>query len=85
MDKLEKSGGQKNEVDKLDKLQWTTKILLNSIYGVLAIPYSRYANVNIAEAVTACGRHIVKSGERFVNEILNSPNTELNKVLEELK
>jgi len=51
----------------------------------LAIPYSRWANVNIAEAVTACGRHIIKSGSKFVNEILNEPNDELLGILEELK
>ena len=84
MTKLEKSGGHKHEIGKLDKLQWTTKILLNSIYGVLAIPYSRYANVNIAEAITACGRHIVKSGELFINQILNNPNEELKEILEKL-
>jgi DNA polymerase elongation subunit (family B) len=85
MNKLIKAGGNKNEINRLDKLQWTTKILLNSIYGILAIPYSRYANINIAEAVTACGRHIIKSGERFINDLLNNPNSELKVILEELK
>jgi len=85
MNKLIKAGGNKNEVNRLDKLQWTTKILLNSIYGILAIPYSRYANINIAEAVTACGRHIIKSGERFINKLMNNPNDELKAILKDLK
>jgi len=85
MKKLIKSNGDKNEIDRLDKLQWTTKILLNSIYGILAIPYSRYANINIAEAVTSCGRHIIKSGEMFINEILNNPNEDIQSILKELQ
>jgi DNA polymerase elongation subunit (family B) len=80
-----KNTRDETKVSQLDKLQYTTKILLNSIYGIMAIPYSRYANVNIAEAITACGRHIVKSGEKFVNQILNKPNKELKAILEELR
>lgn len=66
-------------------LQNALKIILNSMYGILAVPYSRYFNTNIAEAITSVGRHTIKSGEFFVNELLNNPNEELNKILMEIK
>jgi DNA polymerase elongation subunit (family B) len=51
-------------------LQWALKILLNAMFGVTAVPYSRYFNTNIAEAITACGRESIRAGERFVNYLL---------------
>ncbi len=53
---------------ELFSLQWAIKILLNAMFGILAVPYSRYFNVNIAEAITSCGRHTITQGENFVNE-----------------
>ena len=55
---------------QLFDLQWALKILLNAMFGVTAVPYSRYFNTNIAEAITSCGRESVKSGEKFVNYLL---------------
>ena len=60
---------------ELFALQWAIKILLNAMFGITAVPYSRYFNVNIAEAITSCGRHTIKQGEAFVNELLNNPET----------
>lgn len=59
---------------ELFSLQWAIKILLNAVFGITAVPYSRYFNTNIAEAITSCGRHTIKEGERFVNEYYNSKN-----------
>lgn len=55
---------------QLFDLQWALKILLNAMFGVTAVPYSRYFNTNIAEAITACGRETIKAGEKFVNHLL---------------
>jgi DNA polymerase elongation subunit (family B) len=79
---------KKNDIDEITKLKAvdnTSKLILNAIYGALAIPYSRYFNVNMASAITAAGRHIVKQGQIYINEILNNPNEELNKILERIK
>lgn len=54
-------------------LQLALKIMMNAFFGILSVPYSRYFNVNIAEAITSCGRHTIKSGEKFCNELLNEP------------
>ena len=63
---------ESERVDQLFSLQWAIKILLNAMFGILAVPYSRYFNVNIAEAITSCGRHTIKQGEVFVNEYYKS-------------
>lgn len=76
---------EKIKVDQLYNTQWALKIWLNAVFGVTAVPFSRYFNINIAEAITSCGRHTIKQGERFVNELLNNPNDELKKIIEDLK
>lgn len=53
---------------ELYSLQWALKILLNAVFGIMAVPYSRYFNTNIAEAITSCGRHTIRQGEKFINE-----------------
>jgi DNA polymerase elongation subunit (family B) len=77
--------GKEDEVKRKHTFQWALKILLNSMYGIMAVPYSRYFKVDIAEAITSCGRHSIKSGEQYVNEILNNPNEELKKLMIELQ
>jgi DNA polymerase elongation subunit (family B) len=57
---------------QLFDLQWALKILLNAMFGVTAVPYSRYFNTNISEAITSCGRETIKAGERFVNQLLQT-------------
>ena len=59
---------------ELDSLQLALKIMMNAFFGILSVPYSRYHNVHIAEAITAGGRHTIKSGQRFCNDILNDPS-----------
>jgi DNA polymerase elongation subunit (family B) len=56
---------------ELYSLQWAIKILLNAMFGITAVPYSRYFNTNIAEAITSCGRHTILQSEIFVNEWFN--------------
>jgi DNA polymerase elongation subunit (family B) len=57
---------------ELFALQWAIKILLNAVFGILAVPYSRYFNTNIAEAITSCGRHTILQSEKFVNEFFET-------------
>lgn len=72
------------EANRLFSFQWSLKIVLNSFFGCTAVPYSRYFNTGIAEAITSCGRHTIKMGEKFANEILNNPNEKLMNILEKL-
>lgn len=68
---------KKRELDikaaNLFALQWALKLVINSMYGVTGVPYSRYFNINISEAVTSCGRRAVYNGQKYVNQLLNNP------------
>ncbi len=66
-------------------LQWAIKILINSMFGIMGVPYSRYFNPHMAEAITSCGRHTIKQGRVYVNELLNDPNQEILNIIDEIK
>ena len=70
---------------KLDSLQRALKIMMNAFFGILSVPYSRYFNVHIASAITAGGRHTIKEGERFCNELLNNPTEDMKNILKRMK
>lgn len=70
---------------QLTALQQALKIILNALFGVTSVPYSRYFNSNISEAITSCGRQTIKAGEKITNRILNNPNEEIKALLEEIK
>jgi len=71
---LKKEDGNKDEIKRLNTLQTTIKLMINSMYGTFTAPWSRYFNQDIGESVTSCGRHMILSGEKYVNEILNQPH-----------
>ena len=50
--------------------QYTMKILLNSLYGALAVPF-RYGNVLLAEATTLSGQRIIQESALTVNRHIN--------------
>ena len=80
--KAGKSEGSEKEKYKsrereLYSLQLALKIMMNAFFGILSVPYSRYFNTYIAEAITAGGRHTIKSGQRFCNDLLNDPSQDL--------
>jgi DNA polymerase elongation subunit (family B) len=75
----------KEKIARYNGLQNAIKIILNSTYGILAVPFSRYFNTNIAEAIVSCGRQTIKASERYVNELLNNPNDGLKEILKSIK
>jgi len=75
----------KEKIARYNSLQNALKIILNATYGVLATPYFRYFNINIAEAIVSCGRQTIKAGESIVNNLLNNPNDELKEILKNIK
>jgi DNA polymerase elongation subunit (family B) len=74
----------KERIARYHGLQNALKIILNSTYGILAVPFSRYFNTNIAEAIVSCGRHTIRSGEKIVNDILNNPPDDLLEIIKEV-
>jgi len=47
------------------------KILLNSLYGALALPSFRYGNVILAEAITLTGQRIIQESALCANRHMN--------------
>lgn len=80
---LKKEDGDKNKIEELETTQLGIKVgILNSLYGAISTPYFRLYNLRIAEAITSCGRHILKDSINFMNEYLNGiSNTNLDFVL----
>ena len=56
--------------------QYTMKILLNSLYGALALKGFRYGNVILSEAVTL-------SGQRIIQESALCANNHMNKIMKD--
>ena len=52
-------------------LQYTMKILLNSLYGATALPSFRYGNVILSEAITLTGQRIIQESALCVNRHMN--------------
>ena len=75
----------KEKINQYHSLQLALKLVLNGFFGIMSVPYSRYFNINIAEAITSCGRQTIKNGERFVNELLNEPSQELIDIINKIK
>jgi DNA polymerase elongation subunit (family B) len=68
---LKKAGHPDSEVNALDVEQLAFKIALNSFYGICALPYFKYYDSRIAEAVTSTGQLVIKSAMKYLNEIMN--------------
>jgi DNA polymerase elongation subunit (family B) len=66
--------GDKIAGEKYHLMQYTMKILLNSLYGATALPSFRYGNVILSEAITL-------SGQRIIQESALCANRHMNKVL----
>mgnify|MGYP003624279643 FL=1 len=66
--------GDKELGERYHMKQYTMKILLNSLYGALAVPSFRFASVLLAEATTL-------SGQRIIQESALTANRHINKVM----
>jgi len=73
--KYEKEGDDA-KVAYFDQMQYTTKILLNSMYGVLGNKTFRFFDIDNAEAVTLTGQQLIKAtgefGSKFYNDELGT-------------
>lgn len=66
MKKYAKSGDEEKRL-YYHQRQYTTKILLNSLYGVLGSPTFRFFDIDNAEAVTTTGQQVIKNTAKIVN------------------
>ena len=63
--------GDKELGTKFHLLQYTMKILLNSLYGATALPSFRYGNVNLSKAITLSGQRIIQESALIANKKMN--------------
>ena len=68
------SSGNEEKGKAFHLLQYTMKILLNSLYGATALPSFRFGNIILSEAITLTGQRIIQESALFTN-------THMNKVL----
>lgn len=52
-------------------LQWSCKILLNSVYGCLASGFFRFHDKDLAASVTLSGQTIIKNNGKMINDYFN--------------
>ena len=52
-------------------MQYTMKILLNSLYGATALPRFRYGNVILSESITLSGQRIIQESALAANRAMN--------------
>tara|TARA_R100001126_G_scaffold98140_2_gene72109 strand:+ start:298 stop:2106 length:1809 start_codon:yes stop_codon:yes gene_type:complete len=53
-------------------MQYTMKILLNSLYGATALPRFRYGNVILAESITLTGQRLIQASAYHANYYFNN-------------
>jgi DNA polymerase elongation subunit (family B) len=63
--------GNKELGEKFHLLQYTMKILLNSLYGATALKGFRYGNVILSEAITLTGQRIIQESALCANRHMN--------------
>ena len=68
--KFEKEGDEAQAI-YFDQMQYVTKILLNSMYGVLGLKSFRFFDLANAEAVTSTGQQLIKATGEFGNKFYN--------------
>jgi len=66
--------GNSEEGEYYHLVQYTMKILLNSLYGALALPSFRYGSIILSESITL-------SGQRIIQESALCANRHMNKVI----
>jgi len=66
--------GNSEEGEYYHLMQYTMKILLNSLYGALALPSFRYGSIILSESITL-------SGQRIIQESALTANRHMNKVM----
>ena len=65
------TSGNEAESEYYYLMQYTFKILLNSLYGALALPSFRYGSVILNEAITLSGQRIIQESSLCANNYAN--------------
>jgi len=71
----------KKQAEFHDQRQLIKKILLNSLYGAIGNPGSRWYDPRVAQSTTLCGRCIVKHMSGKINEIIAGEYNHVGKAI----
>jgi DNA polymerase elongation subunit (family B) len=63
--------GDKVKEDYYHLMQYSMKILLNSLYGATALPNFRYGNVILSEGITLSGHRVIQESALVANRHIN--------------
>jgi DNA polymerase elongation subunit (family B) len=77
--------GDKTLGEKYHLMQYTMKILLNSLYGATALKGFRYGSIILSEAITLTGQRIIQESALCVNRHMNKIMNDLELKKEFLK
>jgi DNA polymerase elongation subunit (family B) len=66
----EKTSETNASIEYLDTLQYTIKILLNSIYGTFANKHSAFMDIDNASSITMTGQAVAKAGARILDSYI---------------
>jgi len=58
------------QIEQLDTMQYTIKILLNSIYGVFGNMHSPFYDIDHAASITNTGQSVIKAANKIANEFV---------------
>jgi DNA polymerase elongation subunit (family B) len=72
-----KKTGKEEEADFYDRRQHVQKILLNSIYGCLALPIFRFYDVDNGESVTKTGQDVIKTTAKILQRQMGNITNEI--------
>lgn len=67
-EQTEKTIGIKSDIDRLDNLQSSVKLLLNSIYGVFANKYGPLYDIDCASSITLTGQAAIKEASDILDK-----------------
>jgi DNA polymerase elongation subunit (family B) len=62
----------KEQIEHLDIMQYTLKILLNSIYGVFANRHSPFYDIDNASSITLTGQAVIKAASTIIDDYAKS-------------
>jgi DNA polymerase elongation subunit (family B)/intein/homing endonuclease len=66
------------EMKQYDNKQSTVKVIANSIYGIISMPYFRMFNIDIAKAITGTGQEALKFSILHLSNYMKNDETDIN-------
>jgi uracil-DNA glycosylase family 4 len=73
-----KSKGDEMNTKMFNNKQMSYKILLNSLYGVMAQEHFRFYNLDLAATVTGCGRDLIKYAGEHCDKWMMDQSNDIN-------